>query len=1475
MTELIQSNFRLRKSFARVDDLLPVPDLLEAQKNSFKALFDLEADPSTTGLDEIFKNIFPVSNQDGTIVVNYQGYEVGDFKYDETECRYRGVSYAVPIKVNFELAISDLLPNGKLHPREIRSQDVYFGEFPIMTEKGSFIVNGTERVVVTQLHRSPGLSFILQKKTTSKKYNYVAKIIPSEGSWLVFEFDSKEICYVQIDTKRKLHVTAFLKALGYSSQDIVKYFYDYEEVILRKKKGEIKLFKKLDFVHLLGKKMPFDFVDDSGNVIVKAYRKLNQRNIDKIIAAEITEIPIDDGVISYFPYNDIVSKDGDLLKGIAEEITGDDLEYFYENKVKKFKIIYFNQVSAATYIKDTLVTDKIDDLVLRDLSYCVLKKHDVLPEICDHLKFSTEEQFEEFKELAKTFTTATIVKPEVRDALNKLVYKYIDRKTYNEEVRKQALKEIFRRMRPNEPATDKDAEQFLEDMIFNPDRYDLSRVGRLKLNGKLSGSKKRYQARLESDNPPWEPPEDMTRVLRREDIIEIVKYLMDIKNNGHHFAKTDDIDHLSNRRTRGVGELAGNEIKKGLWKIKKSILEKMLSSTDIDLIKVHELINPKPLYATLNEFYGSSQLSQFMDQTNPLSEITHKRRLSALGPSGLTRERAGYDVRDVHASHYGRICPIETPEGQNIGLITSLAIFVKINRDGFLETPYRKVTDGVVSEEIRYFHAMEEEDKIIAQAKVKFDKKTGEILYDYVYARENGNFLYVKPEELEWMDISTYQIISVAASLIPFLQNDDANRALMGANMQRQAVPLVKTQAPFIGTGMERNVGVYSRSALVAKNEGVVEYVDANRIVVKVTSKDSTVAGAEADIYNLEKYRRSNQNSCFNQVPIVKKGDYVKVQDVLADGAATDMGEISLGKNLMVAFMPWHGYNYEDAILISEKVVKQDIYTSIHIQEEDVLTRDAKLGPEIITRDVPGAKDEKLGKLDESGIIRIGSKIEQDDILVGKITPRAEQQLTPEERLLRAIFGSKAKDVKDTSLRVSSGIVGTVIDVKIFTRKGIEKDSRTTEIEKYEKMHYKKDAIDRKKIIKSSVYDYIKDMIIGKEAAETLFNENREKVIARGAKFDKENVKLLTELTYEDIKTTDKDINKNIIFVLENLDKRIKDIDEVYQRKLKVLAEGDELIPGVRKMVKVILAIKRKLRVGDKMSGRHGNKGVVSRILAEEDLPYFPDGTPVDIVLNPLGIPSRMNIGQVLEMYLGWAAKALGEKLYKMYKDGASIKELKEFLYKIYDNPEESKFIDAINENNVQLFVEKHKDGLFFSNPVFDGINEDGIREKLRLADLPEDGKTVLFNGRTGEAFDQRVTVGIMYILKLHHLVDEKIHARATGPYSLVTQQPLGGKAQSGGQRLGEMEVWALEAYGAAHILREFLTVKSDDIKGRDKMYEAIVKGENILQANIPEAFNVLLKELEAICLKIEQLDDDAVAEYEEFRRARLSEIMD
>jgi DNA-directed RNA polymerase subunit beta len=1478
MVELIQNNFRLRKNFGKIENLVKIPNLLETQKNSFKKFLDVESNEfDKSGLHDLFKSIFPVSNNDETVIIDYLGFTLDEPKYDVNECRYRGATYSIPLKVGFELTINDKISDSdKLQPKSFKRQEVYFGEIPIMTKESTFVINGTERIIVTQLHRSPGLSYIKDTASVTKKASYLAKIIPAVGSWLVFEFDSKEICYVQIDTKRKLPVTTFLKALKYTNEDIVNYFYDSEEIILRKKGKDIKLYKEINFNHLLNKKIPYDFKDKDGNIIVKASKKLNERNLNKIKEAGIKEILVEETAISYFAYNDIVAKDGTLMKHTIEEIVEEDIAELYEKGIKRFPIIYFNQVHAGSYIKDTMFSDKIDDFALREIAYCVQNKirDDEHEGLCSKLKFDSDTELEEFVSIANSYTNTIVINQELKTRFYKLVYKHIGKDVLEDEMRKQSLKEIFRRMRPNEPATYKDAEQFLDDILFKPGRYDLSDVGRMKFNTKLSSNEYRNELRNNSGKPAWTPPSMDVKTLRREDIIETIKYLVDIKNNGYHNAKIDDIDHLSNRRVRAVGELISNEIKKGLLKIKKTIDEKMSSATDIDLMSPHELINPKPLHATLNEFFGSSQLSQFMDQTNPLSEITHKRRLSALGPSGLKRERAGYEVRDVHATHYGRICPIETPEGQNIGLISSLAMFTKIDDYGFLESPYRKIENGKLMLDYKYLSTIEEEDRIIAQAEVKFDSETLQITDEHVYARKNGDFLYVKPDEVDWMDISTYQMVSVAAAMIPFLQNDDANRALMGSNMQRQAVPLLKTDAPFIGTGIEETVAKDSGVAVLAERGGIVEYVDSTRIVVKVQNDDESV-NAEADIYNLQKYRRSNQNTCINQIPVVRKGDYVKENDILADGPATDMGEIALGKNLLVAFMPWHGYNYEDAILISERVVKEDVFTSIHIEEEEVLARDVKLGPENITRDVPGAREENLGKLDESGIIKIGAIVRQDDILVGKITPRAEKQLTPEERLLRAIFGSKADDVQDTSLRVSHGISGIVIDVKVFTRKGIEKNSRSIEIEKYEEKKLRKDARDRKQIIQTSIFEHIDSLLIGKEVVETVFKEQGKRIVSKGDILTKE---LLSEFNsvalYLDLKTNDRDLNARIKTMLETLKVKLDKVEDIYKKKLDIITQGDELTPGVRKMVKVILAIKRKLQVGDKMSGRHGNKGVVSTILAEEDLPYLPDGTPVDMVLNPLGVPSRMNIGQILEVHLGWAAKGLGEKLYKMYKEGSSIPEMQEFLYKIYDRPSERKYIDSLSESNIELFVNKHKNGLYFANPVFDGANEDGIKEKLALAGLPTDGQTYLFDGQTGEVFDQRVTVGVMYILKLHHLVDEKIHARSTGPYSLVTQQPLGGKAQFGGQRLGEMEVWALEAYGAAHILREFLTVKSDDIIGRDRMYEAIVKGENILKAETPEAFNVLLKELEALCLKIERLDKDSIVMYEDSRRQKLTEII-
>lgn len=1465
---MIQTNFRLRKSFGKFNNLIPVPNLLKTQKDSFRKFLMAKQDASTSGLFKLFKTIFPVTSHDGMIVVEFLGFKLGEPRYDVDECRYRGASYALPLTVEFQLIINEKIPNSdKLQPKEIRTQNVYFGEIHQMTDEGTFVVNGTERVVVSQLHRSPGLSYIKESSSVlSRAVNYQAKIIPAVGSWLVFEFDSKEFCYVQIDTKRKLYVTTLLKALGYSSENIIEHFYEPEHIRLEKGrdpetgKDQVKLFRKISFERLTGRKVSHEFRHPkTGELILKPFARLNKRNIKKIQEANITELPIEETSVSFFAYSNITTPKGALLKSVGEEITTDDVEEIFKSGIKEFEIIFLDKIYSGPYIKDTLNADKVDDLALKDIALCALNKvkDEDHEELCSFFQFKEPEEKEEFYELCRRFATSPTINIEIKSRLLKIVFQRLGAERFREEVRRQALREIFRRMRPNEPATYKDAESFLHDMLFLPTRYDLSEVGRLKLNNKL-----RKEVPLS------------TRTLIKEDILDAVKYLMDIKNNGLNGAKTDDIDHLSNRRVRAVGELVENEFKKGLLKIKKGIEEKMLSVSDVEMMNPHELINPKPLHATLNEFFGSSQLSQFMDQTNPLSEITHKRRLSALGPSGLKRERAGYEVRDVHATHYGRICPIETPEGQNIGLISSLAVFTEINDYGFLETPYRKVVEGVVTDDYKYLSAIQEEGRIIAQAEVAMNKKTKKIIHDHVYARKDGDFLYIRPQEVEWMDVSTYQMVSVAASMIPFLQNDDANRALMGSNMQRQAVPLVNTEAPLIGTGMEERVGKDSGAVVIARRDGVVEFVDAARIVVRA-DETVDVEETEADIYNISKYRRSNQNTCVNQIPVVRKGERVKTGDVLADGPSTDMGEIALGRNILVAFMPWQGYNYEDAILISERVVKEDIFTSIHIEEEEVFARDVKLGPETITRDVPGAKEEKLSKLDESGIIRIGAKVTQDDILVGKITPRAEQQLTPEERLLRAIFGSKADDVKDTSLRVPTGISGTVIDVKIFTRKGVEKDQRALEIEKQEEQRLKKDSADQKKIIRNNAHARIRELVIGKECSETLFDQHANRVVSKGGFFEDLHFKGLTFDLYQNVRVIDKEVNKKIKTILANLTKKLKHIDRIFFKKIETISRGDELSPGVRKMIKIILAIKRKLQVGDKMSGRHGNKGVVSRILKEEDLPYLPDGKPVEMVLNPLGVPSRMNIGQILEVHLGWAARGLGEKLLTMYEEKAPFAEIKSFLYDVFEKPEEKIYVDALTEDKLELFVNKHKNGFFFANPVFDGISEEEIREKLVLAGLPEKGQVALFDGRTGESFDQEITVGIMYILKLHHLVDEKIHARSTGPYSLVTQQPLGGKAQFGGQRLGEMEVWALEAYGAAHVLKEFLTVKSDDITGRDKMYEAIVKGDNILRANAPEAFNVLLKELEALCLKVNKLDDDGIQFFEDSRREKLSEIMD
>ncbi len=1360
---------RIRKNFGKIEEILDLPYLIETQKKSYSTFLQKDVKPEERqdiGLQEVFKSVFPIKDFTGTAQLEFVKYSFEDIKYDEEECKDKGLTYEAPVKITARLIVfdSDSEEENK-SIRDIKEQEIYFGTLPMMTERGTFIINGTERVVVSQLHRSPGVFFDHDKGKThsSGKILYSARIIPARGSWLDFEFDHKDILYVRIDRRRKFPVTILLKALGYTPKQIMDEFYPVETVWIDKDKCWVEA--NIDTLHQ--KRLSEDIIDpETGEVIATVGEKYTKRLHRILTSKGINKIPIsfedlEDKVVA----EDIIDPEtGEILAEINQNITSELIEKLKEKGIKQIKCYVLDAQGVSKTIRETMLQDKV----------------------------TTQEE---------------------------------------------ALLDIYRKMRPSSPPTREVAEAYFENLFFNNRTYDLSRVGRLKINHRLN----------------LDIPADQ-RTLTPQDIMATVKELIRLKETE---SAVDDIDSLGNRRVRSVGELLENEYRVGLIRMERAIKERM-ALHEIETLMPYDLINSKPVSAVVNEFFGTSQLSQFMDQTNPLSEITHKRRLSALGPGGLTRERAGFEVRDVHPTHYGRICPIETPEGPNIGLIVSLCTYARVNDLGFIETPYRKVENGIVTKKIEYLTALDEKDYPIAQANAPIDEH-GRFLKEEIAVRRAGEASKARPEEIKYMDVVPKQIVSVSSSLIPFLEHDDANRALMGSNMMRQAVPLLKTSAPLIGTGMEKVVIRDSGNAVVAKRDGIVEDVDATRIVVRtVGNKDDE---PEVEIYRLEKFKRSNQDTCYNQKPIVKKGDFVKKGQIIADGPSSDNGELALGQNVLVAFMSWGGYNYEDSILISERLVRDDVYTSIHIEEFELIARDTKLGREEITRDIPNVSEEALRHLDECGIAKIGAEVKPGDILVGKVTPKGETQLTPEEKLLRAIFGDKASDVKDTSLRVPPGTRGVVIDVKIFTRKGVEKDKRTLEIERKQIEDLKKDLEDEVRIISGVVKQRLKELLVGKVLKTDLYDKKTKQLLLKaGESISAEDIDKfplyvwLTANIKAPMEVIEKveEIVKRCISKLEKKEKEVK-------KKIERIQAGDDLPPGVIKMVKVYLAVKRKLSVGDKMAGRHGNKGVLSKIVPIEDMPYFEDGTPVDMVLNPLGVPSRMNVGQVLETHLGWASKELGRQVAETLEKMKSFEELKEKLIDILGEKDYNKMFEGMSEEEIIEAVHMWKDGIPMATPVFDGAKEDEIKELLKKAGLPVIGKTTLYDGKTGEPFDQKITVGIMYVMKLHHLVDDKIHARSIGPYSLITQQPLGGKAQFGGQRLGEMEVWAIEAYGAAYSLQEFLTVKSDDVAGRTRMYERIVKGNNILEPGLPESFKVLMKELQSLALNIELFEDTKV----------------
>ncbi len=1343
---------RIRRDFGKRAAVIDEPYLLAIQVDSYKRFLNVEGDNQEgTGLQSAFKSIFPIVSFSGAVELEYVSYRIGKPVFDVKECQIRGLTYAAPLRVLVRLVIYDKDASAKNRSvKDIKEQEVYMGEMPLMTENGTFVINGTERVIVSQLHRSPGVFFDHDKgkSHSSGKLLFSARVIPYRGSWLDFEFDPKDALFVRIDRRRKLPATILLRALGYDTEQMLDIFFEHDSFKIKKNSIDLVLVPE----RLKGETATFD-IEAKGEVIVPQGRRITALHVKKLKASGIKQLPVpEEYLIGKILAKSVIDKEtGEVLANANEEITAEMIELFRDKGVKEIKTIYTNEVDRGPYISNSLALDP---------------------------------------------TTTPL----------------------------EAMVEIYRMMRPGEPPTKESAENLFQNLFFNAERYDLSEVGRMKFNRRLG--------REEVTGPG---------TLTTEDILDVMKELINIRNGN---GQVDDIDHLGNRRIRSVGEMAENAFRTGLVRVERAVRDR-LSLVESEGLMPQDIINAKPVAAAVKEFFGSSQLSQFMDQNNPLSEVTHKRRVSALGPGGLTRERAGFEVRDVHPTHYGRVCPIETPEGPNIGLINSLSVYARTNHYGFLETPYRKVKNGKVTDEVEYLSAIEEAQYSIAQANVNIDSK-GKILGDLIPCRHQNEFTLSPPDKIDYMDVSPKQIVSVAASMIPFLEHDDANRALMGSNMQRQAVPCLRADKPLVGTGMERAVAVDSGTVVKARRGGVVDSVDASRVVIRVNEDETQAGEPGVDIYNFTKYTRSNQNTCINQKPIVKQGDVVAAGDVLADGASTDLGELALGQNMQVAFMPWNGYNFEDSILLSERVVKEDRFTTIHIEELSCLARDTKLGAEEITADIPNVSEGLLSKLDESGVVYVGAEVKPGDILVGKVTPKGETQLTPEEKLLRAIFGEKASDVKDTSLRVPSGMVGTVIDVRVFTRDGVEKDARAKEIEQEALKSLRKDLDDQFRIIEESIYARLRKLLEGEKA------DGGPNKLKKGSKIDAAYLDGLDRADWLKIRVSDDAVSKQVEDLVAQLESQRKLFDEMYEEKKKKVVAGDDLAPGVLKMVKVFLAVKRRMQPGDKMAGRHGNKGVVSMIVPEEDMPFREDGTPVDIVLNPLGVPSRMNVGQILETHLGWAAKGLGIKIGKMLDQHVKAEKLRKFLDEVYNSHARKLDLKQFSDDEIIEMCNNLRGGVPMATPVFDGAEEEEIKHMLKLADLPETGQTILYDGRTGDPFDRPVTVGYMYMLKLNHLVDDKMHARSTGPYSLVTQQPLGGKAQFGGQRFGEMEVWALESYGAAYTLQEMLTVKSDDVNGRNKMYKNIVDGDFTMEAGMPESFNVLLKEIRSLGLNIE-----------------------
>ncbi len=1346
---------RLRKSFASRTNTLPVPFLLATQLESYRAFLQegrSKEERLNEGLQAAFTSIFPIVSHSGNARLEYVSYTLGEPVFDIKECQQRGLTFCAPLRAKVRLVIMDKEAS-KPTIKEVKEQEVYMGEIPLMTPTGSFVINGTERVIVSQLHRSPGVFFEHDRGKThsSGKLLFSARVIPYRGSWLDFEFDAKDILFFRVDRRRKMPVTILLKALGYTPEKILEDFFEKDTFYINTQGVQFELVPE----RLRGELARFDICGKDGHVIVAKDKRITAKHIRELDAAGVKKwaVPAEFVVGRVLSHDVVDTGTGELVARANDEITEELLAKLAAAGVEKFNTLYTNDLDHGAFISQTLRTDDTTDEYAAKVA-------------------------------------------------------------------------IYRMMRPGEPPTEDAVNALFVNLFFSEERYDLSAVGRMKFNRRIG--------RDELTG---------TGTLSTEDIVAVIRILVELRNGR---GEIDDIDHLGNRRVRSVGELAENQFRAGLVRVERAVRER-LSQAESDNLMPHDLINAKPVSAAIKEFFGSSQLSQFMDQTNPLSEITHKRRVSALGPGGLTRERAGFEVRDVHPTHYGRVCPIETPEGPNIGLINSLALFARTNWYGFIETPYRKVVNHKVTDEIEYLSAIEESKYVIAQANAELDAKGG-FKDELVSCRYKNEFTLSTPDRIEYMDVAPAQIVSVAASLIPFLEHDDANRALMGSNMQRQAVPCLRPEKPFVGTGIERTAAVDSGTVVTAYRGGIVDYIDASRIVIRVHDEEALEGEVGVDIYSLIKYTRSNQNTNINQRPLVKVGDVIARGDVIADGASTDMGELALGQNMLVAFMPWNGYNFEDSILINEKVVAEDRYTSIHIEELSVVARDTKLGPEEITRDISNLAERQLARLDESGIIAIGAEVEAGDVLVGKVTPKGETQLTPEEKLLRAIFGEKASDVKDTSLKVPSGMTGVVIDVQVFTREGIERDKRAQSIIDTQLAEYKKDLTDRMRIVEDDTFARLEKLLHLKVA------NGGPKKLAKGSKVTKEYLESINRHDWFDIRLADDDASRQVESLKDSLTQKRVEFDLMFEEKKKKLTAGDELPPGVQKMVKVYLAVKRRLQPGDKMAGRHGNKGVVSKIVPVEDMPFMADGRPVDIVLNPLGVPSRMNIGQILETHLGWAAKGLGEKIGEMLRaqNKSLVKDLRAFLKAIYNESGKTEDIDGFSDDEVIELARNLQKGVPFASPVFDGASEDEIRRMLELAGLPEGGQVTLYDGRTGEAFDRQVTVGYKHVLKLHHLVDDKMHARSTGPYSLVTQQPLGGKAQFGGQRFGEMEVWALEAYGASYVLQEMLTVKSDDVNGRTKVYENIVKGDHKIEAGMPESFNVLVKEIRSLGIDID-----------------------